>query len=213
MPSLMRQWFEDHLCARPPPTCRLSCCGSGLREKGQGPGWLSCPPHAPRSAFPCGLKLLTSSSSEQECLHGIAPSCLPPQSLRLGKNLDLRKWGHPFPKELLPVSCLPENDCPHHTTCCDCTRGSECCRLSRELWLPFPWAQCWPSPGQCVGPVGAGSCRHLDQRRSAACRCWVHLCALWMLHPDQPRAQQLRTQKPLEEEGAGPPGKGGKCGR
>lgn len=61
--ALTGQGFED---LPPPPAYVICpCCGPGLREKGQGSVWLSCLPHTPL-LLSCGLKLLTSSSPEQE---------------------------------------------------------------------------------------------------------------------------------------------------
>lgn len=114
----MRQWFEDCPCPLHMPSVLL---GLWLKEKGQSLTCqrLSCLLMLPFFIFLwIGLKLLTSSSSssEQECLHWDCAISLPPQSLRLRKNLDLRKWGHLFPEELLlPVSCASREQLPRYT--------------------------------------------------------------------------------------------------
>lgn len=164
VPSLIRRWSGDHLCTPPaPPATRTPSVLLRLWPKGEGAG--ACLPELSSCSPFCISRWIKAPhlflSRAGMSAWGSAILFATP-SLRLGKNFDLRKWGRPFPEELLLLVPVFQGTTAHvtpHVT----ARGAASAAGSGEPWLPFLWPHLWaqrrPSPGQRVGPGGAGSCR------------------------------------------------------
>lgn len=169
------------------------------------------------SPFPLPLQ------SKPLCM-GPAPTLCPvPEPPKARIQLDLRKWGHAFEKELPPSLSFvrPENDVAPMATPAPprlCEEAVIAVVVPRNHGAPLLLV---PASGPHVGPsqprvsrwAGEATAALLEQGHpgrhvSLAVPDLVSIGAVDALGPRQ-QAQQLCKQKPLEEEIAGSQGKGG----